>query len=163
VKIDYKIVIIKPEDWEAHIAQVVSVRVSAFEKWNGLKSQENQEKEARLWFRKWSERHNPALFVAKRDNEIIGYLIADERRKQEYYISHIGVREDLKRKGIGCSLIRKYEEKAKAGGYRALTTTTYNRFKGILILLLQEGFYIQGVTWVEGATEPRISLRKELK
>jgi ribosomal protein S18 acetylase RimI-like enzyme len=105
VKIDYKIVIIKPEDWEAHIAQVVSVRVSAFEKWNGLKSQEDQEKEARLWFRKWSERHNPALFVAKRDNEIIGYLIADERRRQEYYISHIGVREDLKRKGIGCSLI----------------------------------------------------------
>ena len=42
------------------------------------------------------------------------------------------------------------------------TVTTYNRFRGMLILLLQEGFEIEGLTWVRGATDLRVLLRKDL-
>ena len=159
----FEVVDVPTGSWANCILDVISVRTSAYEQWNGPKSEEEQRREAEVWLAKWSAGRHPALFLARQNNKVIGYLSADERQRGEFYISHIGVREDLKRKGIGRALLRKYEEKARANGYRALTTTTYNRFKGMLLMLLQEGFYIQGTTWVEGATEPRISLRKELK
>jgi len=162
MKTSYDIVVLSPKDWKVYIAEIISVRTSAYERWNGPKSSEEQEREAEQWLRKWSARRVPVLIVAKKDSKLVGYLAADQRNIGEFYISHIGVREDLKRQGIGRLLIRKCEEYAKFHGYCAVTTTTYNRFKGMLILLLQEEFYIQGTTWVEGATEPRISLRKEL-
>ncbi|MBM4044839.1 MAG: GNAT family N-acetyltransferase [Planctomycetes bacterium] len=158
----YEMAVLPPEDWKAHIAEVISVRTSAYEKWNGPKSKEEQAREAEQWLRKWSARRAPVLIVAKKDREVVGYVSGDERDLGEFYISHIGVREDLKRRGIGRSLVRRLEEHAKLQGCRAVRTTTYNRFKGMLILLLHQGFYIQGTTWVEGATEPSISLRKEL-
>lgn len=152
-----------PDRWGACIRDVISVRTSAYEQWNGPKTEETQARQAAAWLQKWRERHNPSLLVATQQKGIGGYLSADERESGERYISHIGVREDLKRQGIGRLMLRKFEEKARESGCRALTTTTYNRFRGMLILLLQEGFYIQGTTWIEGASEPRIWLRKNLK
>jgi len=160
---DIDIQVVPPDRWATCIRDVISVRASAYEQWNGPKTEETQAREADAWLRKWGQRRNPSLFVAKQQDETVGYLSADERESGEHYISHIGVSGKLKRRGIGRALVQQSEEKARDYGCRALTTTTYNRFKGMLILLLQEGFYIQGTTWIEGATEPRICLRKDLK
>jgi ribosomal protein S18 acetylase RimI-like enzyme len=103
------------------------------------------------------------LFLARVNQEIVGYVLAGERENDHFYISHIGVRSDCKRRGIGRSLLLECEWYAEGRSYLAVTTTTYNRYRGMLLLLIQEGYYIQGTTWVEGAREPRISLRKELK
>lgn len=163
IRCDVQISAIAPEQWCEYIGDVISVRVSAYEQWNGPKTREQRDLEASAWLRKWVERGDPALFVAKREGQVVGYLSADERERGMYYMSHIGVRHDLKRQGIGRALIRACEKAARERGYRALTTTTYNRYKGMLFLLLSEGFCIRGTTWVEGAREPRICLRKELK
>jgi len=147
---------------EGCIQDVISVRTSAYEEWNGSKSRQEQQREAASWLRKISNRLSPAIFIAEKGDEIIGYLWGYERDEGNFHISHIGVRQDLKRQGIGRAILRKCEEACRLRGYQVLSTTTYNRFRGMLILLLQEGFYIEGVTWITGASELRLLLRKEL-
>jgi len=147
---------------EACIQEVISVRTSAYEEWNGPKSQHEQQREAVSWLRKVSDWRNSAIFLAKKGSEIVGYLLGYEGDKGDFHIWHVGVKQDFKRQGIGRALLRKCEEACRTRGYRVLSTTSYNRFRGMLILLLQEEFYIEGVTWITGATELRLLLRKEL-
>jgi GNAT superfamily N-acetyltransferase len=158
-----KFQVIPKEEWSIYIDDIISVRTSAYEQWNGQKTLEQRKHEANSWLEKWSEQKNPFLLVAKSDDLIVGFIKAEERVKGEYQISWIGVSQDFKRRGIGRSLIQKCKEVAITLKHSALTTTTFNRFRGMLILLLSEGFYIQGTTWIEGSKEPMIYLRKELK
>ena len=162
MRADYQIVEIDLKTLEMCIQDIISVRTSAYQEWNGPKSEQEQRGEATSWFRKISDRRNPAIFIAKKDGEIIGYLWGYEKDEGNFHISHIGVRQDFKRQGIGRALLRKCERTCRFRGYRVLSTTTENRFRGMLILSLQEGFYIEGVTWITGASELRLLLRKEL-
>ena len=150
------------EALEECIHGVISVRTSAYEKWNGPKSAQEQQQEAVSWLRKASDWRDPGIFLASKNNEIVGYLLGYRGDKGDFRIWHIGVREEFKRRGIGRALMRTCEEACRSRGYRVLSVTTYNRFRGMLILLLQEGFYIEGVTWITGASELRLLLRKEL-
>lgn len=159
MRADYQIVEINFKALEACIEDVISVHTSAYEEWNGPKSQQEQQREAASWLRR-SVWRNSAIFLAKKDSKIVGYLLGYEG---DFRIWHIGVRQDFKRQGIGRALLRKCEEACRSGEYQVLGTTTYNRFKGMLILLFQEGFYIEGTTWIPGATELRLLLRKDLR
>ena len=150
-------------DWPEIIHEVIAARTSAYLDWNGPKTVEQQEAEAKAWLDRYAPRRDVTLFAARQDGKLIGYLIADERERGEYHISHTGVHSESKRQGVGRALIQRFVEEARHRGYRAATTTTYNRYPGMLLLLIQEGFYIQGMSWVERAKDPRISLRKELK
>ena len=150
-------------DWPAVIRQVISVRTSAYLDWNGEKNEAEQEAEAEAWLERWGLRRDVVLFAARERDQLVGYLIADERERGEYYISHIGVRSDLKRQGVGRALIRQCVDAGASKGCRAVQTTSYNRYPDMLRLLIREGFYIQGTNRIKGAKEPRISFRKELK
>lgn len=156
------IVAINLDALETHLQDIIYVRTSAYRQWNGPKSPAECRREAASWRRKITTRRNPAVFVAQKDDEIVGYLWGYERNEGEFHISHTGVRDDLKRQGIGRALLRECQETCRSRGMSILSTATYNRFVGMLILLLQEGFTIQGVTWIEGASEPRLLLRKAL-
>ncbi|GAG38804.1 unnamed protein product [marine sediment metagenome] len=160
---DYQITKVAPDCWDKYIHDVIAVRTSAYEEWNGPKTQQQQDEEAQAWLDKYADRRNRTLLVAIRNDAIAGYLTAYERENGEFFMSHIGVRQDCKRQGIARSLVRRYEQIARDAGYRALTTTTYNRFKEMLILLLQEGFDIDDVTRIKDPAEPRLLLRKDLK
>ena len=149
--------------WPDIISDVIAVRTSAYLDWNGPKAQAEQQDEAESWLNRWAPRRGVILFAAKIEGKLVGYLIADERQSGEYYIGHIGVHSDSKRRGVGRALVRRCVCEAASRGYRAVCTTTYNRYPGMLILLIQEGVCIQEPTWSEEAREPRISLRKELK
>ena len=162
MKADCQIVEIELKDLEMCIQDIISVRTSAYKEWNGPKSQRERQEEAASWLRKISDRRKPAIFLTKKRDKIIGYLWGYERDKGNFHVSHIGVRQNFKRQGIGRALLRKCEEVCRFRGYRVLSTTTCNRFRGMLILLLQEEFYIEGVTLTTGATELRLLLRKEL-
>ncbi len=48
-------------------------------------------------------------------------------------------------------------------GCKFVTTSTYNRFKGMLILLLGRGYEIYDLTWIATSPEPRLRLRKNLQ
>ena len=159
---DCRIVELDLETFKASLPDIISVRTSAYEEWNGPRSPREQQEEAEAWTRQASARPNPAMLVAERGGETVGYLLACERRSEHFHIWHTGVRRDVQRQGIGRALLRRCEETGRARGYRVVGTTTQNRFKGMLILLLKEGFDIEGVTWIPGATDLRIALRKEL-
>ncbi|MEK7476140.1 MAG: GNAT family N-acetyltransferase [Candidatus Coatesbacteria bacterium] len=144
------------------IGPIIAIRTSAYERWNGQKSEEDQRKEAEAWLQKIPSRDGAAIFVAKTGGECIGYLWGNERTSGDFYISHVGVRQDGKRGGIGRALVKASEDLARKRGCRVLSTSTYNRFAGMLILLLSEGFEIVGTTKPEGKTDVRIELEKRL-
>ena len=151
------------DKWKEYIAELVAVHSSAYEEWNGSQSEEHERRKADDYVHKWASFQQPLVLVARVGGRAVAYVVADERHGGVLHIAHIGVRRDFKRQGIGRALLRKVEEHAKSEKRRAVTTTTFHRFRGMLILLLQEGFYIQGTSWVEGAKEPMISLRKDMK
>ena len=74
---------VRPDRWATCIRDVILVRTSAYEQWNGPKSDATQAREADAWLRKWGQRRNPSLFVAKQQEKIVGYLSADERETGE--------------------------------------------------------------------------------
>ncbi len=147
---------------EAVIGDVIAVRTAAYLAWNGPRTEEEEAQEAASWLQALADRRSPAAFVAQRASRVVGYLWGHGREDGEFHISHIGVHPDHQRQGIGRALLQACEGACRSAGCRALTTSTYNRYRGMLILLLQEGFCVQGVTWVVGASEPRLLLRKEL-
>jgi GNAT superfamily N-acetyltransferase len=147
---------------EAVIGDVIAVRTVAYLEWNGPRTQQEEAQEAASWLRAMADRRNPAAFAARHAGRIVGYLWGHNRDDGEFYISHIGVHPGHQRQGIGRALLQACEGACRSTSYRALTTSTYNRYRGMLILLLQKGFVVQGVTWVSGASEPRLLLRKEL-
>ena len=150
------------QDLMTFIREIVFVRASAYEEWTGPIPQREQQEEAMSWLRRMPGLRHPAMLVAKWREEIIGYLWGYEKSGRDFRISDIGVRQDFKRQGIGRALLRRYEEACKSRGYQALSAVVYNRFTGMLILLLQEGFTIEGATWATGKSELEILLRKEL-
>jgi len=146
---------------EELIGEVIAVRTAAYLEWNGPRSPEQEAQEAASRMRAISGRRDPAAFVARREERVVGYLWGHVRNEGEFYISHIGVHPDHQRQGIGRALLQACEGACRSTGYRALTASTYNRYRGMLILLLQEGFYVEGVTWRRTSVELRLLLRKE--
>ncbi len=146
----YRVIELDSVDLEDEIRDMISVRTSACEERNGAKSKEEQNREAEKWAREISRWRNPGIFLARRRKMIVGYLLGYQTDKGGFHIWHMGVRENLKRHGIGSSLLRRCEGHCRSRGYPDLRTNTYNRFKEKLILLIKEGFSIEGVTWVKG-------------
>lgn len=144
------------------IDAVMAVRTAAYRQWNGPRTEEQEREEGRSWLRKLAQTRRPAAFIAREADEVVGYVWGHERNEGEFYVSHIGVAPGRQRQGIGRALLREVEGLCRAREYRALSTSTYNRFRGMLILLLDEGFQIEGVTFPHQASEPRLLLRKEL-
>lgn len=162
LKADCEIELLPSEAWERCIREVIAVRTAAYEQWNGPKSKEEQLKEADAWLRRLTERKSPVLLVARRGEQTVGYLLGEQRPGSTFYVSHIGVLPDCQRQGIGRALLRRGEQAAREAGRAALATASYNRFKGMLILLFEEGFEVQRTTVAAGAAEPRLLFRKEL-
>jgi len=158
----YQISHLDSPDLRELMGDVIAVRTAAYFEWNGPRTPDEEREQAEAWLRRISERRDPAAFVARHGDQIIAYLWGHSRDDAEFHISHIGVHPEHQRRGIGRALLRECEAACLSRGYRALTTSTYNRFRGMLVLLLQEGFDIQGVTWTDGARELRVLLRKPL-
>jgi len=140
---------------------IVAIHTSAYAEWNGPRTAEQEESKARGYLRKWSAFLDPVFLLASVGESAVGYLSAEERRGT-IHIAHIGVQKEHERQGVGRSLLEATGEHAKSRHCAAVTTTTYNRYRGMLILLLKQRFYIQGTSWVQGATDLQILLRKDL-
>ena len=144
------------------INEMIAVRTSAYERWNGPKSPDDQRKEADSWLQKIPGRNKPAILVARSGSDLVGYLWGFENTPGDFYISHIGVRQDCKRHGIGLALVKSCEELARKRGCGVVSTSTFNRFAGMLTLLIGEGFQIVGTTKPAGKTDVRIEFEKRL-
>ena len=110
---DINISLIPYADWKGIIHDVIAVRTSAYLDWNGPRTGAEQESEAGFWLERWALRRDATLFAARQNGQMVGYLLADERERSEYYLSHMGVHGDFKGQGIGRALIRRYEKEAR--------------------------------------------------
>jgi len=156
---------IEPKALGSCILEIIAARSSAYGEWNGPRTPEEQKEEAADWLARISGRRNPALFVAKRGPEIAGYVWGNEKGKGEFHISHIGVRVDCQRKGIGRELMRQCEEACRSRSYSFISTSTYGRYRRMVRLLLWSGFCVTGVSPLPPSVkipENRISLAKSL-
>lgn len=144
---------------------IIAVRTSAYEQWNGPKSAEQRREEAADWIKRIRERRNSAVYLALEGEETIGYVWGYEKDAGSFHISHIGIRQDRKRRGIGRRLLRKCEDLSRGLGYRSLTTSTYRHFQAMLSLLEKEGYRVTGESERVGAgnREARIELVKDLR
>jgi len=155
---------IDSKDLGSVIGAIITVRTSAYMEWNGPKSAEEKQAESRIWQDKIASRNGSAMFIASKDAEMAGYVWGYETEPKRFYISHIGVREDCKGQGLGRILVQQCEELARLRGCVSISTSTYNRFHGMLILLVKEGYLITAITKREGDADKggRIEFEKAL-
>lgn len=87
------------------------------------------------------------IFVAEKENDLIGYLFAiggTARRKRHSAYIVIGVLKEYRGQGIGTKLFAKLEEWAKERGIHRLELTTVTRNEPGVALYKKMGFEIEG-------------------
>ena len=159
---DFSIEEILVDEVGNHINDIIDVRTEAYREWNGEKTFQQKRDEAISWIEKMRDRSNTRIYVAKIDDSIVGYVWGYEKAENEFYISHIGVLPEFQRRGIGRSLVQKCETLCVDRGYERLSTSTYNKFRGMLILLLKAGFEIASAQDQSEVADNRIYLPKEI-
>lgn len=90
---------------------------------------------------------NSTIFVAEKDNELVGYLMAiggnARRRKHSAYIV-IGIIEDYRGQGVGRKLFKELEQWATNHNIQRLELTVVTRNEAGLALYKKIGFKIEG-------------------
>lgn len=90
---------------------------------------------------------NSTIFVAEKDNRLIGYLFAiggtARRTKHSVYIV-IGILKDYRGLGVGTSLFQNMMEWAKERNIHRLELTTVTRNEAGVALYKKMGFEIEG-------------------
>lgn len=130
---EYSIEEILLEEIENYINRIIDIRTEAYKEWNGEKTIPQKRQAAISWMKKMNVRDNTRIYAAKFDDSIVGYIWGYEKEENEFCISHIGVLPEQQRMGIGRALIHKCESLCIDHGYERLSTSTYNRFQGMLI------------------------------
>lgn len=118
--------------------------------------------------------HNPAMIatelanrprcfvtIALEDDEVVGYKIGYEERRDRFYSWLGGVAPEFRRHGIGSALMMRQHDWCRSQGYRCIRTHTKNKWRDMLILNLRHGFDIIG-TYTDSRGEPKIILEKRL-
>lgn len=99
--------------------------------------------------------------VAMSDGQVVGYKIGYER-KPEHFCSWIGaVAQEFRKRGIGTELMRLQHQWCRVRGYRAIRTTTKNKWRDMIVLNLRSGFDIIGA-YTDEKGEPKLILEKRL-
>ena len=114
------------------------------------------------WLKKWRPRRHVRLFLARADDEVVGYLIGDERRSHEFYVGHIGVLPQHQGRGVGNALIERCELEARTLGCHSVYTSTYDRYPAMLALLRKRGFVKSQPDNRAGAERTRLTFSKRL-
>ena len=147
-------------DWAPLLGDVLLVRARAYEAWNGPRKATDLLREETEWLAKWKPRSHVRLFVARVGEELVGYLIADERQPQQFYIGHIGVLPEHQRCGVGNALIKRCETEARTLGCHSVYTSTYSRYPAMLALLSKRGYVKVQPTSTADGEESRLIFSK---
>lgn len=67
------------------------------------------------------------FFIAKKDNKMVGFLIAVGSSSGVSFINWLGVTKQFRRQGIGRKLIQVWQSWAKKRGYHKLRASTTNQ------------------------------------
>ena len=95
------------------------------------------------FFKKRIEEHVKLFSVlAYDDNILVGFKIGYSYSENTFYSWIGGVKEEFRRKGIGCQLAFLQEQWVRHNGFTILRTKSMNRFKAMMISNLKNGFDI---------------------
>lgn len=93
------------------------------------------------------EKRRPLLIMASRDGVAIGFKLGYEFSRGVFSSWLGGILPEMRRQGIATALLRAQHQWVANHGYHTLLTESANRFKGMIILNLLEGFEIVGTRW----------------
>lgn len=107
------------------------------------------------------EKRKPLVLIARDSGKTVGYKLGYERSRGVFYWLG-GVLPSHRRRGIARDLLRRQHAWCKENGYTEVLTESMNRWKGMLILNLSEGFDIVGVH-LDANRALHVEMRKELR
>ena len=95
--------------------------------------------------------------VAKSAGEIVAYKVGYGETESRFYSWIGGVLPDYRRKGWATELIHYQEQWCREQGYREISVWTANRYRKMLMFLLEEEYEIYAV-----ANDSKVLMRKVL-
>ncbi|RYU94707.1 GNAT family N-acetyltransferase [Emticicia agri] len=103
------------------------------------------------------------ILVALDGDTPVGFKVGYDRDKDgSFYTWMGGVLSDYRKLHIAQQLADAQEDWARQEGFEAIVLKTRNRFRGMLIFALKNGFCIEKVEQKEAIKDYRIILRKKL-
>ena len=105
--------------------------------------------------------HDPWGVVALEGEQVVGFKLGYSDRPGRFYSWLGGVAPEHQRRGIATELMRRQHARCREVGYARVRTHTVNERKPMLILNIQSGFDIIGVTASAGKAL-RIVLERRL-
>ena len=99
--------------------------------------------------------------VALDESTVIGYKIGYELDSQKYYSWYGAVHEEYRGKGIASRLLEQQHRFLVESGYEIVQTKTRNKWRGMLILNIKNGFDVLE-TFTDDEGIHRIILEKKL-
>lgn len=95
------------------------------------------------------------LALLARDGErIVGYKIGHAQTQDRFYSWVGGVHPDYRGRGLAREMMRRQERWCQKHGYTSISVKSENRFRGMLIFLLKEGYDIESLS-INGQIEFR--------
>jgi len=82
--------------------------------------------------------------VAHHEDELVGFKLGYAESKTQFYSWLGGVSPHARRQGIARRLLHHQEDWARNQGFKSLRVKSRNRFRAMMILLLNEGYLITG-------------------
>lgn len=104
---------------------------------------------------------NALILIAEIDEQAVGFKIG--YKEKDYFYSWMGgIIPEFRNRGIATKLARQQEELVHKMGISKIRFKTQNKFKGMLIFALKNGYSIVGTVPFDGGEGFKILLEKEL-
>lgn len=108
-----------------------------------------------------AEKPGLMLLLAWEGDDCLGFKVGYGRSEEHFYSWLGGVLPEARGQGIARRLMLTQHEWVQGQGYSYVTTETYNRYRGMLLLNIRMGFDVVGtLSTLKGET--KIVLRKVL-
>ncbi len=109
-----------------------------------------------------AEKPGLMVLLAWESDDCVGVKMGYRRNESTFYSWLGGVLPEARGQGVARRLMQAQHEWAAAQGYRYVTTETYNRYRGMLVLNVRTGFDVVG-TQTDTKGETKIMLRRALR
>jgi len=100
--------------------------------------------------------------VAVEEDRLLGFKLGYSESSNQFYSWLGGVLPHARRRGIARLLLLQQESWARSEGFRSIRVKSRNRFRNMLLLLLNESYEICGFDARETSADSRIHFCKHL-
>lgn len=105
---------------------------------------------------------NHLILIAANEQQPVGFKVGYEREKGLFYSWLGGILPGYRRMGLAQQLMELQEFWAQSNNYDSIMVKSMNRFPGMLILLIKNGYQIVDLDRSTDAQNPKIVFVKKL-